>query len=216
MKEGLTELVFILDESGSMESLVHDTIGGFNTMVEQQKQQEGECLVSTVLFNNQQKVLYDRIPIREIPKMSQKEYRPGGPTALLDAIGKAVHHIGNIHKYANDADRPEQTVFIITTDGQENASRHFNVDRVRYLVEHQRSKYGWEFLFLGADIDAIDVAHSYGIDTSRAARFHNDSQGISINFSVMNQAIHTIRSGKSLDQNWKSPIDKDYETREND
>lgn len=214
MKKGLTELVFILDESGSMANLVTDTIGGFNSMIEQQKRIEGECLVSTVLFNNRQEVLYDRIPIGNVPQMTDREYRPGGSTALLDAIGNAIGHIGNVHKYANAADRPEHTVFIITTDGYENASYRYSVQKVRYLVERQRSKYDWEFLFLGADIDAIDIAHHYGIDASRAARYHNDAQGISVNYTVMAEAIHTMRSGKTLDKKWKSRIEKDYKHRD--
>jgi len=215
MKENLTELVFILDESGSMSNLVSDTIGGFNSMIEKQKSEDGECLVSAVLFNHNQKVLYDRIAISEIPKITDREYRPSGNTALIDAMGGAIHHIGNVHKYSREEDRPEHTIFIITTDGMENASCHYKSDQVRYMVERQKDKYGWEFLFLGANIDAVETARSYGIDESRTTRYHNDPKGVAVNYCVMEEAVHTVRSGKRLDRSWKKKAEEDFETRKN-
>lgn len=213
MKENLTELVFILDESGSMSDLVSDTIGGFNSMIEKQKNEEGECLVSAVLFNQDQKVLYDRVAISEIPKMTDGDYRPGGNTALIDAMGGAIHHIGNIHKYSRKEDRPAHVVFIITTDGMENASRRYNTEQVRYMVERQKDKYGWEFLFLGANIDAVETAKWYGIDESRATSYRNDPKGVAVNYCVMEEAVRTVRSGRILDRSWKKKAEEDVKNR---
>ena len=215
MKKNLTELVFILDESGSMSNLVSDTIGGFNSMIEKQKSEDGECLVSAVLFNHNQKVLYDRIAISKIPKITDREYRPSGNTALIDAMGGAIHHIGNVHKYSREEDRPEHTIFIITTDGMENASCHYTSDQVRYMVERQKNTYGWEFLFLGANIDAVETARRYGIDESRTARYHNDPKGVAVNYCVMEEAVHMVRSGKRLDRSWKKKAEEDFKTRNN-
>jgi len=213
MKGKLTELVFILDESGSMHDLVDDTIGGFNSMIRKQKSVEGECLVSVVLFNQGQEVLYDRVLLPDIPMMTTNEYNPGGLTALLDALGGAIHHIGNVHKYARETDRPAHTLFIITTDGLENASCRYSAKRVRSMVERQKSRYGWEFLFLGANIDTVETARHYGIDESRAVRFHNDSKGIAINYDVIEEVVHHVRSGKRIDRSWKRRAEKDYEGR---
>ena len=164
MKKALTEIVFILDRSGSMSGLESDTIGGFNALISKQKKEDGQALVSTVLFDDRSEVLHDRVPLERIEKMTDKDYYVRGCTALLDAIGGAIHHIGNVHKYAREEDRPERTLFIITTDGMENASKRYTYDKVKQMVERQKSKYGWEFIFLGAKIDALDVAGRFGIN----------------------------------------------------
>ena len=168
MRKGLTEVVFILDRSGSMSGLEADTIGGFNSMIAKQKKEEGEAYISTVLFDDTCEVLYDRVPVNKVEPMNDNQYYVRGCTALLDAIGGAIHHIVNVHKYAREEDRPEKTLFIITTDGMENASRQYSYEKVKEMVERQKEKYGWEFLFLGANIDAIDVAGKFGIDSNRA------------------------------------------------
>jgi len=213
MREKSTELVFILDESGSMSGLVSDTIGGFNSMIEKQKKEEGECLVSTVMFNEAQKVVYDRVPISQIQQLTDKEYCPGGCTALIDAMGGAIHHMGNVHRYAREEDRPAHTVFVITTDGLENASRRYSADKVRQMVEHQKGKYGWEFLFLGANIDAVVTARQYGIDESRAVRFNNDPTGVAVNYVTVSEAVTSVRCSRSIDPDWKKKIEDDYEAR---
>ena len=161
MKKNLTEIVFILDRSGSMSGLEADTIGGFNSMIEKQRRADGEALVSTVLFDNMSEVIHDRVDIRDIKPMTDRDYTVRGCTALLDAIGGAIHHIGNVHKYARPEDVPEHTLFIITTDGMENASRFYNSDRVKQMIERQKAKYGWEFLFFGANIDAVETARHF-------------------------------------------------------
>ena len=171
MRKGLTELVFILDRSGSMSGLEADTIGGFNGMIEKQKKEEGEAFVSVVLFNDQTQVLYDRVNLRKIEPMNDRQYYVGGYTALLDAVGGAIRHIKNVHKYARKEDVPEKTLFIITTDGMENSSQKYTYEKVRKMVEHEKRKYHWEFLFLGANIDAVRVAGQFGIQKSRAVRY---------------------------------------------
>jgi len=216
MKEHLTELVFILDESGSMSSLVYDTIGGFNSLIEKQKKEEGECLISAVLFNHSQKVVYDRVSIYEITQMTEREYCPGGATALIDAMGRAIHHIGNVHRYARAEDRPSHTIFIITTDGMENSSCQYGADQVRSMVEHQKAKYGWEFLFLGANIDAAETARRYGIDASRTTCYHNDSRGVTATYQSMCEAVHTVRNGRNLDLSWKKQAEEDFMSRKKD
>ena len=172
MKKDLTELVFILDRSGSMAGLEADTIGGFNGMIERQKKQAGEAFVSAVLFSDESTVIYDRADLRKIEPMTDKQYYVGGCTALIDAIGGAIHHIGNVHKYAREEDRPEHTVFVITTDGMENASHRYSAAQVKEMVKRQKEKYGWEFLFLGANIDAVETAAHFGIARDRAVKFH--------------------------------------------
>lgn len=213
MNKNLTEIVFILDRSGSMAGLEADTIGGFNAMVEKQKRETGEAYLTAVLFNQERSVIYDRADIRKVEPMTDRQYSVGGSTALLDAIGGAVHHIANVHKYAREEDRPGKTVFVITTDGMENASRRYSYPEVQRMVQHEQEKYGWEFLFLGANMDAISAARSFGIREDRAVRYECDSIGTSLNFTVAAQAISKLRTGKALDTDWSAPIAADYAKR---
>ena len=194
MRKNLTEIVFILDRSGSMSGLERDTIGGFNSMIEQQKKAEGEALISTVLFDNVSEVLH-------------------GCTALLDAIGGAIHHIGNIHKYARPEDVPEHTMFVITTDGMENASRRYDSEKVKQMIERQKAKYGWEFLFLGANIDAVETASQFGIGADRAVNYQCDGEGTALNYEVVSEAISAVRCSAPLSADWKKRIDEDYKKR---
>lgn len=215
MKKNLTELVMILDRSGSMGGLESDTIGGYNSMLQKQKETEGEVLVSTVLFDDRSEVLYDRVPLDKMPKMTDKEYYVRGCTALLDAVGGAIHHIGNVHKYAREEDRPEKTIFVITTDGMENASREYSYDRVKEMVERQKEKYGWEFIFLGANIDAIEVAGRFGISADRAANYHSDHEGTALNYDVLGETVCLMRSSAApIGAGWKKRIDEDFKKRE--
>lgn len=213
MKKGLTEIVFILDRSSSMSGLEGDTIGGFNSMIAKQKRTDGEALISTVLFDSECEVIHDRIDIRKIEPMTEKEYYVCGCTALLDAIGGAIHHIANVHKYARAEDVPEHTMFIITTDGMENASRNYTAEKVKDMIKRQKSEYGWEFLFLGANIDAVETAKHFGIDKDRAVNYHCDSMGTQLNYNVISDAISAVRCNAQLSADWKSPIDEDYSKR---
>ena len=214
MKKNLTEMVFILDKSGSMSGLEADTIGGFNSMIEKQKKEDGEALVSTVLFSDESVVLHDRVDLRKIEPMTDRQYYVGGCTALIDAIGGAIHHIGNVHKYAREEDRPEHTIFIITTDGMENASRHYSAERVKEMVNRQKEKYGWEFLFLGANIDAIETAGRFGISADRAANYHSDHEGTKLNYEVLSDAVRSMRCcAAPIGAEWKKRIDDDFEKR---
>ena len=217
MRHMVMELVFVLDRSGSMQGLEADTIGGFNSLIEKQKKEKGEVLVSTVLFDHEQKVLHDRVKLSEIQPMTEKDYTVRGCTALLDAVGGAIHHIGNVHKYARAEDRPDKTLFIITTDGMENASRRYSYDQVKKMVERQKEKYGWEFLFLGANMDAISEAQRFGIGEKCAVQFENDSIGTAVNYAALNEAVRTVRccptSKAALDGSWKKEIEKDYKRR---
>lgn len=197
MKKGLTEIVFILDRSGSMGGLENDTIGGYNSMIEKQKNEEGEAIISTVLFDHESEILHDRVPLAKIEPITEKEYFVRGSTALLDAVGGAIHHIGNIHKYARDEDVPEKTLFIITTDGMENCSREYSYNKVKKMVERQKEKYHWEFIFLGANIDAVNVANKFGVDKSRAVRFECDGAGTALNYQVMSKMVSCARACKS-------------------
>lgn len=215
MKKNLTEIVFILDRSGSMSGLEADTIGGFNSMIEKQKREAGEALISTVLFDNFSEVIHDRVPIGRVEPMTDREYYVRGCTALLDAIGGAIHHIGNIHKYAREEDVPEHTLFVITTDGMENASRRYDSETVKKMIERQKAKYGWEFLFLGANIDAVETASRFGIGADRAVNYHSDHQGTQLNYEVLSAAVSTVRSSATLGTEWKKRIDEDYEARKN-
>ena len=215
MKKNLTELVFILDRSGSMSGLERDTIGGFNAMIEKQKKQDGECIVSTVLFDDESKVIHDRVSLDKIRPMTEDDYFVGGCTALIDAIGGAIHHIGNVHKYARNEDVPENTIFIITTDGCENASHRYSSDKVKQMIERQKSKYGWEFLFIGANIDAVETAKRYGIDRNRAVNYNADSKGTSVVYETVSNAVCNVRASKCMADNWSEEIDKDYKNRKN-
>ena len=210
MKKNLTEIVFILDRSGSMAGLEDDTIGGFNAMIQKQKGEEGEAYVSTVLFDNVSEVIHDRVDIRKIQPMTRKDYYVRGCTALLDAVGKSIHHIGNVHKYARDEDRPEKTVFVITTDGMENASREYSYERVRKMIEHQQRKYEWEFLFLGANIDAAKEAARFGIAEDRAANYHADSVGTAVIYEAVSEAVCSVRASHPMSKEWKRNVDADY------
>ncbi len=209
----MTELVFILDRSGSMSGLEADTIGGFNGMLEKQKKEEGEALVSTLLFDTHMDVIHDRVPLDKVSPLTDKEYYVGGCTALLDAVGGAIHHIGNIHKYARKEDVPEKTLFIITTDGMENASREYSYDRVRKMIERQEKKYGWEFLFLGANIDAAKEAMKFGIDAGHAVDYHCDEIGTALNYEVLSETVSRVREFGSVPKDWKNRIDEDYNKR---
>ncbi len=213
MRKNLTEIVFILDRSGSMSGLEADTIGGFNAMIEKQKRAEGEALISTVLFDSESEVIHDRVDLRQIRPMTDKEYSVRGCTALLDAIGGAIHHIGNVHKYARAEDIPEHTMFVITTDGMENASRRYDSIKVKEMIRRQKEKYGWEFLFLGANIDAVETARRFGISKDRAVDYRSDSEGTRLNYEVLSDAISTVRCSMPLSADWKKRIDEDYKTR---
>lgn len=213
MKKNFTELVFILDKSGSMHGLEADTIGGFNSMIEKQKREEGTAVVSTVLFSDESRVIHDRVSLDEIKPLTEKEYCVGGCTALIDAIGGAIHHIGNIHKYARNEDVPEHTLFVITTDGMENASRRYSSDKVKQMIERQKEKYGWEFLFLGANIDAVETAKRFGISSDRAVKYVSDKEGTALNFEVLNEAISVVRANAILGADWKNNIEDDQKKR---
>ena len=213
----LTELVFILDRSGSMSGLESDTIGGFNSMIDKQKREPGRAYVSTVLFDHTTEVLHDRVPLEQVQEMTDREYYVRGSTALLDAVGGAIHHIGNIHKYARPEDRPDRTVFVITTDGMENASRRYNYAKVKEMIQRQTDKYKWEFLFLGANIDAVAEAGRLGIQADRAVRFENDSEGTALNYSVVSETISCLRASAPgaprMDASWKKRIEEDFKKR---
>ena len=209
----MTELVFILDRSGSMSGLERDTIGGFNSMIEKQKKEEGEAVVSTVLFDNESVVIHDRLPLSKVPRMTEEEYFTRGCTALLDAVGGSIHHIGNVHKYARKEDVPEKTMFIITTDGYENASRRYDYDKVRKMIERLKGKYGWEFLFLGANIDAAAEAKRFGISADRAVNYKCDEAGTALNYEVISEAVGSVRASRPLSADWKKRIDEDVQKR---
>lgn len=213
MKKHLTEIVFILDRSGSMAGLEEDTIGGFNSMIQKQQGEAGEAFVSTVLFDNHSEVIHDRVDIRKVQPLTRKEYYVRGCTALLDAVGKAIHHIGNVHKYAREEDRPEKTLFVITTDGMENASREYSYDKVRKMIARQKERYDWEFLFLGANIDAAKEAARFGISEDRAANYHADRQGTAVIYEAMNDAVCCVRACQPMSADWKQRVDKDYRSR---
>lgn len=212
-KNNITELVFILDRSGSMSGLESDTIGGFNAMIQKQKKQAGEAFVSTILFDNVSEVLHDRIPIKDVPKMTGKDYTVRGCTALIDAIGGAIHHIGNIHKYARPEDVPAHTMFIITTDGQENASQRYSSDDVKKMIETQKEKQGWEFLFIGANIDAVETAARFGINRNRAVNYNADSKGTQVLYETLSAPICAMRADSAISDDWSQSIEEDYKNR---
>lgn len=214
MRKHLTEIVFILDRSGSMWGLEKDTIGGFNSMMKKQRQQEGDAYISTILFNNESTVIHDRLPLDKVPMLTEKEYYVRGCTALLDAVGGAIRHIRNIHKYARQEDVPQKTIFVITTDGMENASHCYNYEKVKSMIEECRDQLGWEFLFLGANIDAAREAANFGIHADRAANYHADSQGTEVIYNAVSDAIELMRICPDLmDESWKESIDDDYISR---
>lgn len=209
----MTEIIFILDRSGSMGGLETDTIGGFNSMMRKQASEPGDALVSTLLFDNDVEVIHDRLNIKDVPEITSKEYYVRGCTALLDAVGGAIKHISMIHKYARKEDVPEKTLFIITTDGMENASRRYSYEDVRSMVEHQKSKHGWEFIFLGANIDAAAEASRYGIDSSMAVNYNCDSEGVGISFKVMEDVVRSYRNTREAPKEWRKLIDDDFRSR---
>ena len=213
MRKGLTELVFILDRSGSMSGLESDTIGGYNAMLEKQKKEPGDAIITTVLFDDAYELLHDRIPIKGVMPITSREYYVRGSTALLDAIGKTIHKIGNAQSHTAEEERAEQVLFVITTDGLENASREYNYKTVRALVEKQKEKHGWEFLFLGANIDAIDTASRFGIADNRAVNYHADSDGTELNFNTLTRVVSSFRNTMSISEDWKDSIEEDYKKR---
>ena len=213
MKKGLTELVFILDRSGSMADLTQDTVGGYNAFLERQKAAPGEALVSTVLFSNTSTVIHDRVPLSRVEPMTLKQYQVFGSTALMDAMGDAIHHIATIHKYAREEDVPENTVFVIITDGMENASRHWNLNDVQALITKQKNEKGWEFLFLAANIDAVRTASHFGIAPDRAVTYTADAQGTRLNYRVVSDAVAQMRESMPLAANWKEDIEEDHRNR---
>ena len=213
MKKDLTELVFILDKSGSMSGLEEDTIGGFNAMIARQQKEPGDAVVTTVLFDDEYELLHDRINIAGIKPITDKEYYVGGCTALLDAVGRTIHKIGNAQKFTGDEQRASRVLFVITTDGMENASSEYSYDKIKSMIEHQKAKYNWEFIFLGANIDAVSTAAKFGIRADRAANYHADSQGTNLNYQAVNFAVSEIRQCRTLDENWKADIDEDFRTR---
>ena len=213
MKNNVTELVFILDRSGSMAGLESDTVGGFNAMIEKQKKEDGACFVSTVLFDNESEVLHDRIELGDVPKMTEKEYSVRGCTALIDAIGGAIKHVETIHKYARPEDVPAHTMFIITTDGMENASRTYSSDQVKKMIGRKKEENGWEFLFIGANIDAVETAARIGIPRDRAVNYHADKKGTKVVYEAMSAPITAMRSGCRVPASWKEDVEADFESR---
>ena len=220
MRKGLTEIVFILDRSGSMSGLEADTIGGFNSMIAKQKKEAGEAYVSTVLFDDQCEVLHDRVPMDQVPPMTEEQYYVRGCTALLDAVGGAIHHIANVHKYARDEDRPEKTLFVITTDGMENASRRYSYEKVQAMIKKEREKYGWEFIFVGANIDAVREAERFGIRKERAVNYVHDEIGTEVLYQSVSKAVCAMRKadaacvGNAMDEcDWQEEINRDYKER---
>jgi len=213
MKNNITELVFILDRSGSMAGLEDDTIGGFNSMRSEQKREEGTAYVTTVLFDTRIDRLHDRLKLEEVPALTEDDYVPGGCTALLDAVGDTIRHIAGIHKYARPEDVPEKTVFVITTDGMENASRRWRLEEVKKLIEHEQEKYGWEFLFLGANIDAVETAGSMGIRAERTANFMADTKGLGLAFDAVSQAVSSVQRREAMPMGWSARVESDHKKR---
>ena len=212
-KNNVTELVFILDRSGSMAGLESDTIGGFNSMIEKQKKQDGKCYVSTVLFDDRIEVIHDRFELSSIKEMTENDYYVRGCTALIDAIGSSIRHIANIHKYARPEDVPENTLFVITTDGMEHASHQFSSDEVKRMIEKEKAKYGWEFIFIGANIDAVETAKQFGINSDRAVNYHADSKGTKVLYEAVSDAVCNVRCNAPMAANWSQNINNDFNSR---
>lgn len=213
MKKDLVEMVFILDRSGSMSGLEKDTIGGFNQMLEKQKALPGEALVTTVLFDHHYEMLHNRKPVKEVSKLTKEDYFVRGTTALLDAVGKSINHLIGIYKTTKPDLKPEKTIFIITTDGMENASKTYDYKQVKQLIENQKEKYNWEFIFLGANIDAHEVAGQFGINEDRTVNYHSDEEGTLLNYEVISDTLKELRSSKEINVSWKDKIDKDFKDR---
>lgn len=213
MKKNVTELVFILDRSGSMSGLEADTIGGFNAMIEKQKQETGEAVVTTILFDHMVETLHDRADLQKIEPMTDKDYYVRGMTALLDAVGSTIQHISHVHMVMGEDNVPEHTMFVITTDGMENASKEFSVDAVKRLIEEKKAKKNWEFLFLGANIDAVKAAGHIGIGADRAVNYHPDPMGTALNYNVVSETVSTMRQGRGVAADWKQRIDADFKGR---
>ncbi len=212
MNKDLTEVVFIIDESGSMHGLEGDTVGGFNSTVDKQKKLEGECLVSTVMFNIRSRVIHDRVNIRDIKEMTSADYCPSGSTALIDALGDSIRHIKMVHRYIREEDVPSKTMFVITTDGMENASRKYSLSEVKKMIEERKEK-GWEFVFLAANIDAAETARSYGIDADSCVDYVNDAEGNAIKYACMSEAITSVRTSRKLNKGWKKKSEEDFKNR---
>ena len=213
MKNNLTELVFILDRSGSMSGLEKDTIGGFNSMLEKQKEEEGEAVVTTVLFDNKYELLHDRINIKGISPITEKEYYVRGTTALLDAVGKTISKIENAHKHTLESQKPSKVLFVITTDGMENSSTRYNYVKIKKMIEDKKKEFGWEFIFLGANIDAVRAAESIGISKDRATNYNCDSEGTMLNYEIISETVSCLRANKNIKNNWKDKIEEDYKKR---
>lgn len=213
MKNNITELVFILDRSGSMGGLESDTIGGFNAMIAKQKKEPGEVFVTTILFDHEIETLHDRIPLEKVPEMTEKDYTVRGCTALIDAIGSTIGHIETIHKYVRPEDVPANTMFIITTDGMENASKQFSSEEVKRMIERKKEECGWEFLFVGANIDAVETAKHFGIAEDRAVNYHADQEGTAVLYEAMAAPISQMRACGKVQANWSAPLQKDFNRR---
>lgn len=213
MNKNLTELVFILDRSGSMAGLETDTIGGYNAMLTKQKKEKGEANVTTILFDDKIEMLHKRLGLQEVQPISENEYYVRGCTALLDAIGQTIHYIGNVQKYAKEEDRAGKVIFIITTDGYENSSKEYNYEKIRSMISRQKEKYRWEFIFLGANIDAVATAREVGIDADFATNYVADSRGTELNYEAMNMAISSCRAEGKVRKGWKDEVERDYRKR---
>jgi uncharacterized protein YegL len=213
MKRNITELVFILDKSGSMSGLERDTIGGYNAMLEKQQKEQGEAIVTTVLFDDKFQLLHDRLNIKEICPITEKDYYVEGSTALLDAIGKTIQKIGSAQKHASEDNRAHKVLFVITTDGMENASHEYTYEMIRNMIERQKEKYGWELIFLGANIDAVSTAERFGIGSDRAANYNADSKGTRLNYETVSEAVSMLRTDREINGNWKKKIDEDFSKR---
>ena len=213
MRKNRTELIFILDKSGSMAGLEADTIGGFNAMLKKQQKAEGAAYVTTVLFDHDYELLHDRIHVKGISPMTEKDYEVGGMTALFDAIGFTMQKIINVQKRTSESERADKVLFVITTDGMENTSREFTAVKIKKMIEDQKEKYGWEFIFLGANIDAVKTAAQFGIEEEFAVDYHADSMGTQLNYEAINEAVSSLRSGKKIKRSWKEAVEKDYQER---